>query len=805
MIQDILSTKSAKTTFSENNPTNLSSAPSVAPPLSAIVTARTSGDLADKKIFRRYAGQLTTSSVVGGSPESDPKAILYEVGRRFSDNSVFNVETDAEKNTQQVVKTSVIMSQELVNFNKKFTNYTGKHDFMDLSAVAFTLAVAIAKYSYTGVLSCEEIRAGQPVLVRAVHTRADPVQAADGAIFMPRSAAVDSSFGAFAAIAAAANAWGATIYTDILEVDGNNAPVLAQPQNQDLALGCVYGLRILLSQYDACESGPDMAFAVTKGVHHALSVVAHTDEGGYVRDVLRTRSFNRPFGAIFTSEVKDFVGLPMPQLEIRSSFRAFIDSIAIGSAAIVAVAAPLTQVDGRTYPCVYTSRRTALVESGGNVECTVDDVLDIAGQIAATCGNFSQNYISALGTLFNVTGKGDQAISMLTACFTTASSMMSNSVRLRRATGKSGITPDSVNRHLSSVSVAPWFWIEPTTIVRSHFDRFDAVAAGYAQLSTPGEKTEYPMFESVASLDDRGSYLNLAHSWRTARTNALIVHLNNHLLDGLSALTPKQFLKDKVCLPGGTDTIEHKRTAGDDVASYLWGRGQSPLPAPAEFMYLGSLMGSMVRRTYIDDYRDMQVRSVHFPNYDEISSGTVEMTCSMPSEIPSGPSNTWTRAIRRARTTANTALSNAREAVSAGYRTGGSEFIVGDFEPAKYDAPKDVVVTLGDFELHVTPGTDRPPVVVKRGAPAPIVFVDQTHKVSASKSKDNPKPNRPSAKSSKQIVKSALEAELEVMADAKGKDEDTAESEGLTNAGVEDSPGTVGEGGDATPSPLAAT
>jgi len=114
-------------------------------------------------------------------------------------------------------------------------------------------------------------------------------------------------------------------------------------------------------------------------------------------------------------------------------------------------------------------------------------------------------------------------------------------------------------------------------------------------------------------------------------------------------------------------------------------------------------------------------------------------------------------------------------------------------------------VTLGDFELHVTPGTDRPPVVVKRGAPAPIVFVDQTHKVSASKSKDNPKPNRPSAKSSKQIVKSALEAELEVMADAKGKDEDTAESEGLTNAGVEDSPGTVGEGGDATPSPLAAT
>lgn len=600
--------------------------------------------------------------------------------------------------THQVVSTNSVVKIELQNLSKKFTNFSGVFDFMDLSALGFTLASALAKYSISGTLSCDEIRAGAPLLVRAVHTRADPVSAASNAVFIPRTTAVDASMGAFAALLAAANAWGATVFTDVLEVDGNNAPVVLEPTNNELAMGCVYGIRMLLSQYEAAGVGPVMAYAVTKGVHNVVSVAAHSDEGGYMRDVIRTRSFAPPAGGIFVEGMHTFVGLPMPQLESQASFRSLVDSIALGSAALVAVAAPLTEVDGRLYPSVYTSRVTAQAAPGDNTAATAADVVDLSQQIASDSGMFAAAYVQALGTLFSVEGDGLQAVNMLVTSFGSRAAVISRNVPAGKAK-----TARDANRHLSSVTVAPYFWIEPTSLIRGGFDEYPAFKAGYAHIANIGDRVEYPMFESVAAIEERGTFSNVGFKWRTARTTPLVWHLQGHPRDGLAAIKPRQFVKDKVHLSGGTDNVENLRNAGTDLAGYLWGRGQSPIPHPAEMMYLGELMGAVVVNCAIDPIT-FDITPSHFPTKMEMQDGKIAVEVRPPSEMQAGAVSEWDRKIRRSRDHAATALTNARAVISKGYTTGGSEFIIGDFEPSYRDVSSEAVIEVGEFTIRAQPG-----------------------------------------------------------------------------------------------------
>lgn len=699
---------------------NKSSFETMAPPLSAVVTAHTAGHLTGTSNFRRYAGSITTSSRIGGNSDVDVKSVMYEVGRRSATSaSFFEIEKSYAFRTAQTVAVNDIVKTELLAFNKKFTNFTGVFEYMDLSALGYTLASAVAKYTVTGTLSCDEIRSGAPISIRAVHTRADPVSAAASSVFIPRNAAIDSSGGAFAALCAATNAWGATVFTDVLEVDGNNSPVIYEVSNNELALGCVYGLRILLSLYDSCGAGPIMAFAVTKGFHQSLSVVGHTDEGSYTRDVLRARAFNSPSGGIFMEGVRAYVGLPMPQLESQTSFRTLTDSILLATAGLVAIAAPLTEVEGRMYPVVYASRATKLSSAGDDVTAVAADAIDLANQIANNCGDFASAYVTGLGVLFGVSGDVDQAAQFMVASYGSVAARITS-----RAAAEPDVTVNQLCRHLAMTTVAPYFWIEPTSLFHDVFPNSAANLAGYGYVTPVGGKVSMPMFESLGVVEERGSFMTMGHSWRTARTNALIMHLVGDRQGGLAALVPKQFVQDKVHMPGGTGLVSTKRSAGNDVAAYLWGRGQSPLPAPAEFIYLGAKMGSMVKVHGDIDFTDMMISPTHFPNRIELESEMVNFVTSRPSEITTGGSNTYTRKVCRARTHAVTSLANARAVLASGYYAGGSDFITGDFEPHQRDVFDGDEITIGGFIRKDEATLPTANIQMKLGRKMPIRYAD---------------------------------------------------------------------------------
>lgn len=690
------------------------SGPASTPPLSGVVSASRVGLLTDTNTYRRYAGSFATSARFKGNLERNEKVILFEVGRRHAiANDMLRINMNNDARWTQTVRTNEVRRVELMALQKKWTNFSGTFSHMDLSFIGWQLAAAVAKYSVTGTLTCNEIRGGSPINVRAANTSADPVSAAVNSVFIPRNASILPAPGVFAALCAAANAGGACVFTDVLEVDNNNAPVIIEEEGIGLAVSCVQAMRVLMSIYEECGAGAKMAFAITKGIHRILTVVGHTDEGGYLRDALRTGGFVTPFGGIFCEGVEMYLGLPLPTAQNAVSIRTWVDGIALATAGAAALSDPLCSIGDQVFPTIFTSRRAEIVESGSRQEPTLADLRDLAFQIADSCGTFCEKYVEVLAKLFVVSGGVEDAATHLSTSFATLAKNYSSAAI-------DNLDPAAANRHLAMTCAAPWFWIEPTTLFGVGMET-DAYNAGFGHLVSKHETLSVPAFDRVKIIEDRAGMYYVAHSWRTARCNGIIQHLLGNPLDGLANLIPTQFVRDKVILSGGHDMVSALREDGTDVGGYLWGRGQSPISAPAEMVYLGDSIGSRVISARIDN-ATLDVLDTHFPTADELMNMSITYSCSAPRDLESGRISQWERQVNRERSRAANALNRARMAVKTGYDAGGLEFIVGDFEPRFLDVDAPVVTT----ETMQLTAVDVPPTAVhrSRGVPARVINID---------------------------------------------------------------------------------
>jgi len=97
---------------------------------------------------------------------------------------------------------------------------------------------------------------------------------------------------------------------------------------------------------------------------------------------------------------------------------------------------------------------------------------------------------------------------------------------------------------------------------------------------------------------------------RSARTSGFIAHFNGHAQDGLGAVFPRQLDPGGIIHPGNNvaqPEVRDRLDAQVDMAGYLWTRGQSPFPAPAELVNTGLSMGLMVRHMSVADDGDITV------------------------------------------------------------------------------------------------------------------------------------------------------------------------------------------------------
>lgn len=619
----------------------------VVSPLTGTLADPSGGQLQSDATHRRYRSSVLMRVPDHGAYQSYARSIFYEVGRRYPRARDLLA---AEPDNAMAHDCSIdINPAEAANFEstaRRYSNFTPQWLKMDLTAIAERLAMGVAALGLYGGCDTATLRNGHGVRVVALGTLDSPQTASTSSVFIPRTVDAVGYDHVFAVLCAAANGCGASVSTDVVRLDpATNQPVLPAVAGPPFATACVEALRVLGANMEASGGGDLFAYAVTRGVHRAVSVVAHTDEGGFMRSLFRTDRFRVPYGGI-NQGLRHYPALPALASTQPQSIAAWVDAIALKTAAAVSHCDPLVPGPGGWYPTVFTSAAGEISPSGSvGAEPDDTDARAIGRQIAADLSRFAPIYMRALVQIFGLRTNS----SIAEGHFCTAAARCLEQ-------------PGATDRHLRYKTVAPYFWIEPTSLLAR--DQFNTLceSEGYGAKVTPGGERTEPCFEQFSQLA-RGSnanHMTAAFKMRSARTSALVCALATDPA-ALASIRLYQFDSSSIILPGDqgvvTGDVQTKHAAAEPLSSYLWTRGQSCFPAPAEFINTQGNYGAKIKLVDWDD--DFQATLVDLPDDGEMATTPILFRVSIPTGISAGQSNAGDRNVKRARTRAAIALSQA--------------------------------------------------------------------------------------------------------------------------------------------------
>jgi len=594
------------------------------------------------------------------------------------------------------------VEQELSGISRKYSNFSGKFEFADFSAMLEVLSAGVACYSLYGSLNHNDMMAGMPLSIRALSTYDDPVGASEKSIFIPRSVSTTYSRGTFSALVCAANMVGTTVATDVVHLDANsNSPVVTMVDGAELALGCYDAIRLLLGVMEDSQAGAMGVYAVTRGIHVAMTVVAHTDEGGYMRKVFRSEAFAPSFGGIYAQKERTYCGIPFPSKERYSSFIALTDGMALATAGLVANCDPLIEYKGRWYPTIYGAGELSRCNS---VKANEDSANNIGMKIASTCGTFSTMYAEELARLFGImAGDVGPVVAHMQACFNWA--------------GGSG------DRHLAYTSVAPFYWIEPTSLFKVKGADTIAVREGYGTLVGVFETSAMPYFEGLAVVNAGSESSSIIAGFRGARTCGAVLHHAQNVNNGLGAIVIRQASAISFAHRGGTDEpIDASMQRSAPLSDYLWGRGDAGVPAPSELLYTDKAIGLIVQHGKFD-HVNFEYKSSGIADQRELASNImVKLTTNTPAYYGIKKMYDRPRKMLHSRSMAVAALETVKGMFAGGHRTGGDSLALSFSAPdIVFDRDVDTRLVVNQVSAPAMPATAE---TAKRG-PTTQVVVEQ--------------------------------------------------------------------------------
>lgn len=138
-----------------------------------------------------------------------------------------------------------------------------------------------------------------------------------------------------------------------------------------------------------------------------------------------------------------------------------------------------------------------------------------------------------------------------------------------------------------------------------------------------------------------------------ARSAWFFAHWLNHPANGLGAIQVRQLDPNGIIHPGPCDAdpqVRDRVEAARPFTDFLWRRGQSPFPAPAELINLGRTVGFAVRHMTMDD--DGIPTEEHVPTLREFADTTVTIQVGRLMGLRNGQHNSYDSYVRRARTRA---------------------------------------------------------------------------------------------------------------------------------------------------------
>lgn len=457
-------------------------------------------------------------------------------------------------------------------------NYTRN----DHSALIGRLAAAVARFSQYDTLSWETLTGGRD----DIHNRDKVdgrIEHASNLLYVPRVSAEHGESLAWYAVVGAAMGCGNKVVTDATATDANNRVILNTPSGRELAMGCVEALSRIGNYYARSDAAVLFSWAFFKGVNNELSMVGMTDEGSYIRSVVRRNRFVVPYGVVWVSGER-LASMPVPTFIDRNAAARFVDSVLIYGAASSAISDPLTMSDGNYYPSIFTagvSHADISVVAEPSAQELNDMAIEHAKRIYDACGDFTTNYARMLDRM--ILGNSgdvylDKVSGFISACFA------SKTV--------------AADRHLCARTVAPYYWIEPQNVIGEEASDMPAQRHGFGYYAPRGEEAKHACWEGI---EDSGHCSHVMAGFSTkftaARKNPILLHLLNNPADGLACIIPRQTREDGLTLVGHRNNQGNFATraqGGDSIDTFLWRHATNQLIAPAEMVQLTAGMMFML-------------------------------------------------------------------------------------------------------------------------------------------------------------------------------------------------------------------
>lgn len=462
----------------------------------------------------------------------------------------------------QRVDMSKVLAAEFISYASRFSTFTADHSVMDLAAVVEQLAAIVAAYSAVGRVSWADATAGKRVNLVVLQQHAVTHIPSTHSVFVTSTRITRDRPSILSAIIAACAAVGSVVVTDLLPttVNGREA-IYLQSENAELAYGAYHALQVLGANYEASCAGDVYALAVTRGMHRVLTVIGHTDEGGLMRDVLRTNCYVPSYGGI-SLEVESYNGLPEPATSRIESFRGLVDSILLVTAALVAECDPGFEIHDRLMPIAYGSeKQTADEWSRAHQTSLVGDM-----------GRFGTFYIQGLLHIFNISGNSGLAHKMLCSTVATES--------FRR------------KRHLQYRTLSPFYWIEPTGIIAYPIPGVSCRSPYFGAYTYENRRVEpNPMMYEYNITNSYGNSYEVHTGYGNLRAHPLLLWLSMRMNDGLHHIKLAQANNNQFINIGPyldrAEFLDGCDFGQLHLANVRWRYSDCAAPKPTEAMYVG--------------------------------------------------------------------------------------------------------------------------------------------------------------------------------------------------------------------------
>lgn len=579
--------------------------------------------------YRRVKWEILPRGFVGLGPQ-DPQN--YGVGEARKHLMNHSYEHSCALETPPEIRAKLMSTKFKHTYTPSFSKF-------DMAGLVYGLAGMVSYFSHRPNTSFSELVGKEPVL--HVIARAEEVACLGcDVVYIPRCVSENDSQSVFWALVWAATLCGSMVLTDSVELSSASGDAVGTDMSGALAWrGAIEALGLLAALYDSAGAGDVFALAFFKGLHTVSTVVGHSDEGGLTRDALRRHGFAKPFGGLPPNSIRYGYLATIDRQAGYQGLVKWVDSYLLLSAAAVAHCDPLVNLgQGFSFPTV------ACPTSDSD---TLSKKIEVGQCIAENFSLFARHLVRAWGKLLGMlTETPDERGHSVLMC-----------------AGDSILT-SADSRHILAGATAPYFWVEPTGILPCDVFGTPAEANGWASLCGGSARRSMPFFKNPeAWRDGEREESHWTIDFMGPRQCGAVLLMAGNLDDGLGLMTPYEFDPRQIALagfsPGFTPEMALDREL--PLSEYLWTRGQSAIPHPAECLNTGVGMGIRIR--HLEVVKGNKFRFArNIPSVHDIATTEVTLSCSGLIGVPCAKAGSESWSVSRARNSATDAL---REAIAA--------------------------------------------------------------------------------------------------------------------------------------------